>query len=169
MEHVVLIKGEVEHSLTIDPSVWIFDERKVDLNTYFTEEKSEQIDELSEYTKKMSEHWDRELLEGSEPPDPNRNDNKIVYNKQQLITGSFAMVFEPFLLNARPKPSAKSVTIQTKDASSLSISLDEAKQLVLAFSKDGKPLREDGPIHVYFGDGSNQNSPIKHVIAFIIE
>ena len=33
--------------------------------------------------------------------------------------------------------------------------------MILCFSNNGKPLKEDGPVHVYFGDGSNKQNPIK--------
>ncbi|HHY22471.1 MAG TPA: peptidyl-prolyl cis-trans isomerase [Bacilli bacterium] len=169
MEFIMLIKGNVEHPLTIDPSVWIFDERKVDMNTYFLEKNVEEDDELTKYTKAISAQWDKELIEGSEPPNPNSNDNKILLNKQELTTGSFGMVFEPFLLNARPKSDAKTVRIETSNGEIHRFSIDDAKKLVLAFSKNGKPLRKNGPVHVYHGDGSNQSSPITDVTAFIVE
>jgi hypothetical protein len=47
--------------------------------------------------------------------------------------------------------------------------LETAYNLILGFSNNGKPLKEDGPIHIYFGDGSNQQSPIKNVKSFIIK
>lgn len=169
MEYIVLIKGNVDHPLTIDPSVWIFDERKVNINTYFSEKNVEEEDELTKYTKAISAQWDKELIEGSEPPNPNHNDNKILFNKQELTTGSFGMVFEPFLMNARPSNEAKALLVETSKGESHRFSLEEAKKLVLAFSKDGKPLREDGPVHIYHGDGSNQDSPITNVTSFIVE
>ena len=35
MEKIVHIKGKVKFPITLDPSVWIFDDRKFDLDTYF--------------------------------------------------------------------------------------------------------------------------------------
>ena len=37
------------------------------------------------------------------------------------------------------------------------------------FSKDGKMLKEDGPVHLYFADGSNRDNPLKNVRAFRLE
>ena len=47
--------------------------------------------------------------------------------------------------------------------------LEDLDSLLLKFSHKGKPLREDGPVHVLKKDGSNINTPIKNVTAFRIE
>ena len=39
MEIIIPIKGAVTYQLTLDPTVWIFDDRKLDLKTYFPGEK----------------------------------------------------------------------------------------------------------------------------------
>ena len=36
MENIILLSGKVKYSITLDPTVWIFDDRKVDLSTYFS-------------------------------------------------------------------------------------------------------------------------------------
>jgi hypothetical protein len=43
------------------------------------------------------------------------------------------------------------------------IPLEEAYNLIFGFSINGKPLTQDGPVHIYYGDGSNKNTPIKNV------
>ena len=42
MESIIPIKGKVKYKLTLDPSVWIFDDRRIDLKTYFTKPKEEE-------------------------------------------------------------------------------------------------------------------------------
>lgn len=71
-------------------------------------------------------------------------------------------------MNAEPKENAEIVIIESEDGEAR-LTLPQAEELILGFSKDGKPLKEDGPVHVYYGDGSNQNSPIKRVKAFRVE
>ncbi|GAE32652.1 hypothetical protein [Alkalihalobacillus hemicellulosilyticus] len=61
-EFVFFIEGRVQHPLTIDPTVWIFDERKVDLNTYFNEQANKE-DADTIYKKAISAQWDKEILE----------------------------------------------------------------------------------------------------------
>lgn len=165
MENIIAIKGNIQYSITLDPSVWIFDDRRIDLNTYFNTPQ-ESIDELEVYTKSISKHWDREIMEGAIYP-PTLNSEKK-YEKEKLLTGSFAVPFKPFLQNASPLEGARNLIIEQEN-NEISIPLEKAYELILGFSKDGKPLKEDGPIYVYYGDGSNQNEPIKNVKAFRVE
>ncbi|MDV2685285.1 peptidyl-prolyl cis-trans isomerase [Alkalihalophilus lindianensis] len=161
-EFVFFIEGKVDHPLTIDPSVWIFDERKVDLTTYFSEERTFE-DQDEAYTKAISEQWDKEIIEGSTPPRPDSNDNKINYNKKELTTGSFGMPLAPFIKNVKPKEEVSEVIIEQLNGEELTITYEEAVEMIVGFSQEGRPLKETGPIHLYFGDGSNQASPITHV------
>ena len=69
--------------------------------------------------------------------------------------------------NAEPYEEAKTVVIESID-NKYPIPIEEAKELILCFSSNGKPLKEDGPIHVYFGDGSNRHNPIKNVRNFAL-
>lgn len=167
MEQVIFIEGNVHHSLTIDPSVWIFDDRKVDLNTYFDEEK-EYEDEDTIYTKKISAQFDKEMLEGSEPPKP-EDMNRPLYKKEILLNGTFGMPLEPFIMNCEPNGDAQQLIVVTKDDEQHTFSFDEGKKIILGFSKNGKPLREDGPVHVYLHDGSNKENPITDVRKIIIK
>ena len=41
MENIILVNGKVKFSITLDPSVWIFDERKLELTTFFDEKKEQ--------------------------------------------------------------------------------------------------------------------------------
>lgn len=63
MSEILFINGKVRFPITIDPTVWIFDDRKVDLTTYFDETR-ENTSELEAYLKNTSEHWDREIRDG---------------------------------------------------------------------------------------------------------
>lgn len=165
MENIILVNGKVKFSITLDPSVWIFDERKLELTTFFDKRKNK-VNELEEYTKSISKHWDREITEGAMVPSVVKP--KIKYVKELLLTGTFGIRFEPFLQNAEPYEEAKTVVIESID-NKYPIPIEEAKELILCFSSIGKPLKEDGPIHVYFGDGSNKQNPIKNVRNFCIE
>ncbi|MBP3952170.1 peptidyl-prolyl cis-trans isomerase [Bacillus suaedae] len=165
-EFVFFIEGTVKKPLTIDPTVWIFDERKVDLETYFEEERiTEDAEEL--YTKAISAQWDKEILEGSSPPSPQSNGNKIKYNKQELTNGSFAMPLRPFLNNCEPLEGVSKAEIITT-TESIMIDYSVAVEALVGFSAKGKPLREDGPVHLYFGDGSNKETPIRNIKKVIL-
>lgn len=165
MENIIAFKGNVKYQITLDPGVWIFDDRRVDLTTYFMQENIRK-NELEEYTKAVSKHWDREIIEGAVFPPTLKTEKK--FEKEKVLTGTFGIPFKPFLMNAEPEENAEIVVIESEDGETR-LTLSEAKELILGFSKDGKPLKEDGPVHAYLGDGSNQNSPIKRVKAFRVE
>ena len=165
MENIIILSGKVKYTITLEPTVWIFDDRKVDLTTYFSTASTPSND-LEEYTKSVSKHWDREIIEGAIYPPTLKTEKK--YEKEKVLTGSFGIPFQPFLKNAEPDENATALVIKTTTSEHV-ISLDNAMNLVLGFSKAGKPLSEDGPVHVYFGDGSNQHNPIKNVREFIIK
>ncbi|NQD68919.1 peptidyl-prolyl cis-trans isomerase [Bacillus haikouensis] len=165
MESIVPIKGKVKFVITLDSGVWIFDDRKIDLTTFF-EEGSIIKDELEEYTKAVSKHWSREIQEGATYPPTLKTEKK--YEKEKVLTGTFAMPFSPFLKNAEPLETASSIIVET-DTGEIRFGLDEADELLMRFSHNGKPLKEDGPVHILFKDGSNKNEPIRHVKAFRLE
>jgi hypothetical protein len=165
MEKIVMIKGKVSYTITLDPSVWIFDDRKIDLDTFFQSSKIEK-NELEEYTKEISSHWDREIMEGATLPPTIKTEKK--YMKEIMLTGSFGIPLKPFLMNASPNDDAQKMIIITDDEQ-FELDLTTSLDLIIGFSKNGKPLSEDGPIHVYYGDGSNQDNPILKVKEFWIK
>lgn len=164
MVEILFIDGNVRFPITIDPSVWIFDDRKVDLTTYFTELK-ETTSELEAYTKEASKHWDREIREGALFPPINKSIKR--FEKEKIVTGTFGIPLKPFLQNAEMNKEATKIEVHT-EANVISLSLEEANEAILGFSKDGKPLKENGPIHLYFGDGSNKDNPIHSIRKFTI-
>lgn len=161
---ILEIKGKVKFKITLDPSVWIFDDRRIDLETFF-EGSHEQEQEIT-YEEKMSNYWHREIREGSVLPPTLKTEKK--YEKEKLLTGTFGMIFEPFLNNAEPLPDATSLIIETKSGDVV-IPIDEAKDLIFQFSLKGKPLTDNGPIFVLYKDGSNRYDPITNVVALIIK
>ncbi|WP_043933468.1 hypothetical protein [Bacillus sp. EB01] len=164
MAEIIQVTGNVNFPITIDPSVWIFDERKIDLDTYFDRSK-EVADEAEKYKQSVSKQWDKELTEGAQPPEQIQPKKKL--KKMEILEGSFGMELAPFIKNTEPREGAHSLTI-TASNQEYTFPLEEAHTLIAAFSKKGKPLREDGPIHIYKGDGSNRDNPLTNVTAFKI-
>ena len=164
---ILFINGKVKFPITIDPLVWIFDDRKVEIDTYFHEEKVE-VDELEDYTKKTAQYWQKEIQEGATLPPTLKTER--TFKKLQIMTGTFGIPFKPFIENAEPDEEATEVIVTTDDKE-WSFPIEEAKKFFIGFSKDGKPLsqEEGGPIHIYFGDGSNIENPIKNVKSFTLK
>jgi hypothetical protein len=164
VENIIIIKGKVEYTITLDPGVWIFDDRKVDLNTYFQKPIIEK-NEIEEYTKEISAHWDREITEGAVVPPTIKTEKR--YEKEKLLEGSFGIPLKPFLLNAKPLKEANQLIVVTSDGE-LAYDLTTSYDFIMGFSHNGKPLKEDGPIHLYYADGSNQWKPIKNVKELLV-
>lgn len=160
MNHIIQLYGNVKFPITLDPSVWIFDDRKAELDTFF-EEVTIENNGIEEYTKSISKHWDREIIEGAATPQPEKKTKKKLL-KETLITGTFGIPFYPFLQNSEPDNEAKGIVIETRKQDYL-IPIARGTDLILCFSDKGKPLKEDGPVHIYFKDGSNKDQPIKNV------
>ncbi len=168
MEFIIPFKGEVAFKLTLDPTVWIFDDRKLDLQTYFTEKHVDK-DELEEYKRGMGEHWSREIMEGAVvPPTLNSEKRYKRQEKEEMLTGTFGMRFQPFLENAEPSSEASKVVFETASGDHV-FPIEHARQLIFKFSENGKPLREDGPVHVLLPDGSNVDQPITRISAIRVE
>lgn len=165
MEFILPLNGKTKYSLTLDPTVWIFDDRKVDLTTYFSQSRNvEDADE--KYLNAVGKHWSREIMEGAVFPPTLKTERK--FDRKGMQTGTFGMVLGAFIKNAEPDADATAVIIDTANGEH-TFTLEEAAELVLKFAHEGKPLKEDGPVHVLLADGSNVDSPITHVTAIRIQ
>ncbi|MFS0574389.1 peptidyl-prolyl cis-trans isomerase [Sporosarcina sp. 179-K 3D1 HS] len=166
MESIIPIKGKVRHVITLDPTVWIFDDRRIDLTTYFTQEQIE-IDEMEEYKKDMGKHWSREIMEGATFPPTLKTEKK--YEKTKMLTGTFGILLYQFIKIAEPTDDAETIVFELANGEEYSIPLEKGDQLIFQFSDEGKPIREEGPVHLLFKDGSNQNNPIRGIQAIRID
>lgn len=166
MESIIPIKGNVRYGITMDPSIWIFDDRRIDLETFFTSGHVE-VDELEEYKRSMGKHWSREIMEGATFPPTLETEKQFEENK--VITGTYGIYLSHFLKNAEPNEDAQTLYIETSSGDEHSVPVEKADELILKFCNDGKPLKEDGPVHVIFKDGSNADNPIRNVTAIKIK
>lgn len=168
LESIVFINGKVKFPITLDPGVWIFDDRKIEIDTYFDKDNVV-VDELEDYTQKAAEHWQKEIREGAIVPPTLKTERK--FEKIKLMTGTFGIPFKPFLQNAVPEEGATEIIV-TADGKELSFPIEVANEFFLGFSREGKPLRleeDGGPVHIYLGDGSNRDNPIKNVKSFTVK
>lgn len=166
METIIPIKGAVTFHITIDPTVWIFDDRKLDLKTYFTNTIEEEDSDIK-YMREVGAHWSREIMEGAVFPPTLKTERK--FDRKGMETGTFGMIIGKFIENAQPLPEVTTIVFEAKDGLEHSFPIEQAKTFIFKFSQDGKPLSEDGPVHVLFGDGSNVDNPITNIIAIRAE
>ena len=166
METIITIKGNVKHTITLDPTVWIFDDRKVDLDTFFTKEFVEK-DKDEEYKRSMGKHWSREIMEGATFPPTLKTEKK--FDRRKMVTGTFGISLDHFVKNAIPAEDAETITFLTTDGSKETFPVSEVGNFLFKFSQDGKPLTEDGPAHLLFKDGSNIEQPLRKVAEIVID
>ncbi|MCE4048437.1 MULTISPECIES: peptidyl-prolyl cis-trans isomerase [Bacillaceae] len=160
MNQIMQVKGLVAFPITIDPSVWIFDDRKKTSEEIFALTQSES--DLEAYTKEVSKHWDRELLEGAHLPEKAAGKK---FKKQEIITGTFYMPLAPFIKNAEPLKEAEQIVIQSAEKE-LTYPLSVVDEMVLLFCKNGKPLTDSGPIHLFFKNKGIDQTPLTSITGF---
>lgn len=164
---VIFIKGNVKHSITLDPGIWIFDDRRIDLDTFFTEGYEEVSAEI-EYLDAAGKHWSREIMEGAVFPPTLKTEKGFEEDKDE-VDGTFGIFLNHFLKNAEPNEDATTILFETKDGSSHKFPLEQLDQFILKFCENGKPLKVDGPAQLLLTDGSYNDKPIKEIIAITIE
>lgn len=158
---IVPITGNVKFSITLDPTVWIFDDRKIKFEDAFKHIQENTSEE--ELTFSSDERYNREVFQAT-------NNNKPIskIDGEEILKSSYVISLEPFLKTAQINPGAKDATLVKTNGEEQKMTLEALNNTYLLFSWEGKPLKEDGPVHVYFKDGSNQEAPIKHVNKIII-
>ncbi len=152
---IIQIKGNVKFSITLDPSTWIFDDRKI------TVEEMEQGHKSGEkpIDFKDNKEWNRNILEGGAKPPTLNSERK--FKKQALLEGTFVINMETFFLNAEPGEGASVIALSNEDTTE-EISLSDLTNLYFQFSKDGKRLYEDGMVDAFiYYNGYKQR--INHV------
>ena len=91
-------------AITMDPGIWIFDDRRIDLETFFTGGHVEK-DEMEEYKKSMGKHWSREIMEGATFPPTLETEKQ--FEEKKVITGTYGIYLTHFLKNAEPNEDAR--------------------------------------------------------------
>ena len=138
---IIQILGKVKFNITLDPSTWIFDDRKVELEHLKKGLKSGEMPIAFEDNRE----WNREILEGGAKP-PTLN-SEIKYKKTQLLEGTFFMNIASFINNAEPFDATH--VRYSNENENIDIPLSELEYTFFQFSKDGKRLYEDGLVDVY--------------------
>ncbi|MGP4074102.1 hypothetical protein ACTWQB_16475 [Piscibacillus sp. B03] len=153
---IVQIEGNVQHPITLDPTVWIFDDRKILLEEAFKETTTED-DQSSTDSEKP---WNRDQYQQQLNPPINESIKR--FDKKKVLESSYLMPINYFLPNSQPNEDATKAVLHTEQDST-EIKLNQLENSYLLFALNGKPLTEDGPVHLYFTDGSNKDAPIKGI------
>lgn len=163
---IVQITGNVSYTITLDPTVWIFDDRKILLEEAFTEDiqNKDKKDELADASDRFSQEVYQQNLK---PPINKTNKGISRKDREKILENSYVMPITDFLSYAEVKEGANSVTLETADGEN-TIPLRTLANSYLLFAIDGKPLKEKGPVQLFYKDGSNQENPIKGIQKIIV-
>lgn len=155
---IVPITGNVTYNITLDPTVWIFDDRKILFENAFKTDTNKETKQSE--ASKTEQRWGREVYQEKVKP-PVHNTVKR-YDKKEILSSSYVIPINDFLINAEIKEDATKVTLVT-DQGEQSITIQQLENSYLLFAIKGKPVRDRGPVQLYFKDGSNQDNPIKGI------
>jgi hypothetical protein len=156
---IVQLKGKVKFPITLDPSVWIFDDRKIEFDQAFLPKEEVPVNP-DEENEKASKRWDRAVYQQKINPPVNKSISKFERNK--ILESTYVMPIKHFLKNAEVNEDANAAYLVTLNGE-VEISIDDFNNGYFLFAVEGKPLKENGPLHFYFGDGSNKDTPITDV------
>lgn len=161
---IIQITGNVKFSITLDPSVWIFDDRKILFEEAFNGvNQEEQIN--NDDAEKAAARWEQDLYPQRIKPPVNKSIRR--YDREKILTNSYVMPIREFLVHAEINKDATEVKLETTNGEII-LPLTDFQDCYLLFSKKGKPIQDQGPVHIYFRDGSNKDNPIKGVKKIII-
>ncbi|MDC3412791.1 hypothetical protein NC797_04320 [Aquibacillus sp. 3ASR75-11] len=161
---IVQLTGKVNYPITLDPTVWIFDDRKIPFDelTQSIEKKENKVDEADQTALRL----DREVFQQKINPPVNKSISK--FEREKILKGTYVMPIHDFIQTAEIKSDAAIAKIIT-DTSNETISLKKLEQSYLLFSVDGKPVKDKGPVHLYVMDESDLSEPIKGVKKIVID
>ncbi|MFC7392416.1 hypothetical protein [Scopulibacillus cellulosilyticus] len=153
MQTMLNITGRVKFTITMDPTSLLFDDRKIKWEDFLN----------------MIDHHIDFLNEEDETDTPPFKKKRRKYKREDMLTESFVIPVKPFIENAEPLEDATIVVFERQDGDHYELSLTEAKQGVFAFSYKGRALTEDGPLHFYYGNGSNKDHPVRGIQKIVIK
>lgn len=161
MSDVIVFKGAVSFPITLDPTVWVFDERKFDLSSY-TGENDTDLSKQAKYLQGTGTQWDKELREGASLPSVRRS----LAEERKVLEGEYGIRLDPFITNAQPLPEATHVRLHREDQEAVTLPIAEARRAILQFSKAGKPITDNGPVYFYLPETLlAKDEPLKGITA----
>ncbi|MEN1967009.1 hypothetical protein WMZ97_02925 [Lentibacillus sp. N15] len=161
---IIPITGNVAYPITLDPTVWIFDERKILLEDAFVEKTKNKNDD--DELKQASERFDRAISSQFSKPPVNPGISRR--EGEKILKNSYVMPIKDFAENAESAVDASRAILVTTTGD-ISITLEDFTNGLFLFAINGKPLKEDGPVHFFYHDGSNETNPIKNIKKIVIE
>lgn len=153
---IIQIQGSVQYQITLDPSTWIFDDRKVTL-----EEALNNTNNNEEILFSDDKEWNRQIIEGTTKPPTLKSEKK--FKKKELLEKTFIMNLSPFLEYTEPERGEDAMITFTHDNGTSILPYSERKDYFAQFSKDGKRLYDDNMIDLHIIKNGNLKETLEHV------
>lgn len=152
---IILIKGNVKYPITLDPTVWIFDDRKIALEQFLSGDNSAAD---NEYAYASYEHKIKPPVQASLEK----------FKQAGPGSGSYVMPLNPFIERAEPSADSTKVQLFSEDHTLIAeLTMNEMIDSVLLFAIEGKRITENGPAHLYLNNQAN-TAPIKGFTTILI-
>ncbi|WP_279402020.1 hypothetical protein [Piscibacillus salipiscarius] len=135
---IVQIEGNVKHPITLDPTVWIFDDRKVLLDDAFKNEDSN----LNGASADKDTPFNRDQYQQQINPPINESIKR--FDKKKVLENSYLMPLSYFLPNSEPNEDAAKAILHTDD-DSVEINFTQLENSYLLFALKGKTINRRWP------------------------
>lgn len=155
---ILQIQGNVKFQITLDPSAWIFDDRKVTLEDALNNDGDGEEILFSDDTE-----WTRQINEGTTKPPTLKSEKK--YKKKELLENTFIMNLSPFLEYAEPELGEDSMITFTHDDGASVFPYNERAKYFAQFSKEGKRLYDDNMVDLLIIKDGKLVDTLSHVTA----
>ena len=106
---IIQLVGNVTYPITLDPTVWIFDDRKILFEEAFTSKQTNESNQINDI-KKVSERFEREYF--IKPP-VNQSINR--FERHKILENTYVMPISDFIKTAKIKDNASHVKLKTQD------------------------------------------------------
>ena len=134
---IIQLTGNVRYQITLDPSTWIFDDRKIKL-----EDLLAQKEDGEEITFNDETEWNRQIIEGETKPPTLKSEKK--HKKRELLESSFVIGLAPFLEYAEAYEDEDAEIVFVHNDGETELQYKDRETFYAHFSNNGKRLHEDG-------------------------
>jgi len=158
---VIQILGDIKFQITLDPSTWIFDDRKITLEDALKAEHDDDSILFSDNTE-----WNRQIIEGSSKPPTLKSEKK--YKNSQLLEETFIIKLDTFLEYTEPERDEDAMITYTHDEGTTILPYNERSTHYAQFSIDGKRMYDDNMIDLVIISDNNIETRLQHVTGISI-
>ena len=153
---IIQLKGNIKFQITLDPSTWIFDDRKLKIEELLTNKEDEEQILFNDEAE-----WNRQIIEGETKPPTLKSEKK--YKKRELLDSSFAICLKPFLEYTEPNSVEDAEITFIHNDGETTLPYNEREEMYAHFSNNGKRLYDDGMFDLIVVNNGHESLRLTHV------